>query len=173
MDDILKEFVDESKGLIEQMIEILEKVESDPSQLKELETYGQIVDRIMGGAKVLALDHPATHPVHSIANLSELCKLVGYKASQVTNNPHLITVVIAFLLDATETLASLNAEIAVPQPKKISDLLTATFLDRLQWLAKKFDENLRASVAITKESAKSTQDDIDALLRQMGVGVKK
>lgn len=173
MDDILKEFVDESKGLIDQMIEILETVESDPSQLKQLETYGQIVDRIMGGSKVLALDYPFTHPVHSIANFSELCKLVGYKASQVTNNSHLITVVIAFLLDATETLQALNTEIMAPEPKRVSELLTATFLDRLQWLAKKFDENLRSSVAITKSTAKSTQDDIDALLKQMGVGVKK
>lgn len=173
MDDILKEFQLESKELIVQMIEILERVESDPSQLRELETFGQIVDRIMGGAKVLALEYPPSHPVHAIGNFSELCKLVGYKASQVTNNQHLITVVIAFLLDASETLHDLNEEIVAPAPKKISELLTATFLDRLQWVAKKFDENLRATVAVTKESAKSTQDDIDALLKQMGVGAKR
>jgi hypothetical protein len=170
MDDMLKDFCDESKGLCEQLDEILDKVESDvTTQVKHLEGFGQIVDRIMGGAKILALDYPPEHPVHAIGTFTELCKLIGYKASQVTNNPNLTTVVVAFLQDAMETLEALLEEIVSPQPQHVSEFITMTFIDRLKWLATKFDENLRATVAVSKESAQSTQNDVEALLRQMGV----
>jgi len=169
MDDMLKDFCAESKGLIDQMAEILEKVEADPTQFKVLEEFGQVVDRIMGSAKFLALNYPPDHPIHGMANFAELCKIIGYKASQTNNNSNLITVVVAFLFDATEALATMTYVIDTDQTKMLNEVLTSTFLDRLHWLASKFDENLRATVAITKESANSTQADIDALLKQMGV----
>jgi hypothetical protein len=173
MDDILQDFVAESKELTAQLTEVLELVEEDPKLYKELEGFGQIVDRIMGSAKYLALDLPPEHPMHAIASFTELCKIIGYKASQVGNNENLTTTVAAFLLDATETLGELYDQTLADTKGGATALLSTTFLDRLRWLATKFDENLRASVAITKESAKSTQDDIDAILKQMGVGPLK
>lgn len=163
------EFVVESKGLTDQLTEILESVVEDPKLFKELEAFGQIVDRIMGSAKFIALDYPPEHPSHAIANFTELCKIIGYKASQVGDNPPLTSTVAAFLLDATETLDQLYKQLESGQSEQLSSLLTTTFLDRLRWLATKFDENLRTTVAINKESAKSTQNDIDAILKQMGI----
>jgi hypothetical protein len=168
VDEILVEFLNESKQLTEELIPILEKVEEDPTHYKEFDTFGQIIDRIMGGAAVLALDRPAGDPVHMIAKFTELCKVIGYKASQV-NNPELATITASFLIDASETLLELYEQIKSGQAGSIGEYLTETFLDRLKWLAKKFDDSLSGSIAVTKESAASAQDDIDAILKQMGM----
>lgn len=169
MDDMLKDFVDEAKELTDQLTEILEVVEGEPGKYKEFERFGQIVDRLMGGAKLCALDHPQDHPVHTIANFTELCKIIGYKASQVSGNEQLATTVASFLLDATETLCALYDRCETGTKGNLNEVLTATFLDRLQWLATKFDESLRPTVAISKASANSTQSDIDSILKQMGL----
>lgn len=176
MDDILKEFAVESKELIQEMVDILELVEVQPDKYTELEKYGQVVDRIMGGAKVLALDHPPAHMIHTIGNFAELCKLIGYKASQIGSNAQFLTIVVAFLMDATETLQDLNSGLEGGQTKPINELVTQTFLERLRWLAGQFDKNLRASVATGTENKAgdaqleaSTQADIDSLLKQMGL----
>jgi hypothetical protein len=163
MDEILVEFVGETKSLVEDMTAALEVVEEDPTKVQELERFGQVIDRIMGGAKTIALDFPAIHPIHTLANFAELCKVIGYKASQVHNNSHLITVVVSFLFDATETIEELLRNIEANDVHRMNSVVTATFLDRLKWLTQSFDESLRATVAT------SSQEDINDLLRKLGV----
>jgi len=169
MDEILDEFRNESKGLVSEMLEILEEVEGQFDHRFLLENFGQVVDRIMGGAKNLELAYEENENIRKIAKYSELCKLVGYKTSQI-DNPDLFTVSVALLLDATEMLDDLVEKFGTDKEIDVSQILSSTFLDRLSWVAGKFDENLRASVAVNKDKKDGkSQDQIDDLLKSLGI----
>lgn len=168
-ESILKEFVQESKSLISESLEILEEVEGNPSQIKKLEIYGNSVDRIMGGAKNLALMAEPTHPIHFIGDYCALCKAVGYKSSQIVNNPDFLMICVALLLDATETLSDMVNKIASPE-KVGATTLSKTFLDRLQWVSNQFGNDIRETVGNKASGEKSFgQSEIDELLRKLGI----
>lgn len=164
-ESILKEFVEESKSLISQSLEILEEVESDPSKVKTLETFGNNVDRIMGGAKSLALMLDKSHPMHFVADYCALCKAVGYKSSQISKNESFLMICVALLLDATEALKDMVDRIATGQ-KIERGTLSHTFLDRLNWISEQFGKDVRETVG----QKSLEQNDIDALLKKLGVG---
>lgn len=164
MDEILKEFQDESKVYVAELADILEEVEENIENNQKLEKFGQVVDRIMGAAKTLEGAYQDESLKH-ISSYSELCKLIGYKASQLKNQPEFCAVVVAFLLDATEMLDELIENVG--SAKKTSQVLTATFLSRLQMISGRFDSSLRGSVGV--EDKASTQSEIDELLKKMGL----
>lgn len=164
-ESILKDFIDESKSLILQSLEILEEVEQDPSQIKKLEVFGNNVDRIMGGAKNLAIMVEPDHPLYFISDYCALCKAVGYKSAQIKNNDGFLTICVALLLDATETLNDMVTKISQTDIK-FKNLLTQTFLDRLNWVSSQFGKEVRETVG-----AKSLeQSEIDDLLKKLGLG---
>lgn len=171
MDELLVDFRNESETLVAQMTAILEDVETDFSKIKGLEQYGQIADRIMGGSKSLLMaitDNQAA--VKTISNYTELCKAVGYQASQIVENDNLLTIVIALLLDATELLQSLVTNLGTEKQAEIKEIISETLLARLKWASEQFDKNLRVSVAVEKQpSGKLNQDQINALLKQLGL----
>ena len=174
MDEILTEFKQESNGLINELIEILEGVEGDISQRGRLEEYGQKVDRIMGTAKSLATADIAKDIMEKIGNYGELCKIVGYKCSQIDKNAGLFDLVIAFLLDATEMLQKMVED--VDQGKlDFKSLLGQTFLDRLKWIDRQLGEGLRGTVATPaggaakKAVADINQKQIADVLAQLGL----
>lgn len=169
MDEIVVEFKEESKKLVEEMTEILEEVDGQYIHRFMLENFGQLVDRIMGGAKNLALVVEKPDNIAKIGKYAELCKLVGYKSSQVENE-QLFTISVALLLDATEMLQEMINNLETDKEVDVKGLLNNTFLDRLSWIATKFDEGLRASVAVKQGKAPGkSQDQIDALLKQLGI----
>ena len=88
MKEIILDFCNETIGLIDELESILEELEEDPTQHGKLEKFGQIIDRIMGAAKSLALEE--------MANFCELGKAIGYQSGQV-EDPALLNVVIAVL----------------------------------------------------------------------------
>ncbi|NJL24357.1 MAG: hypothetical protein HC902_03735 [Calothrix sp. SM1_5_4] len=134
--------------MVRQLIDILESIEGDYSQYRRLEEFGQIVDRIMGSAKSLAVMIPSHKAVlESIGLYGELCKAVSYKASQVDNNPELYNIVVALLLDATEMLEEM-VERSENEELDMRRYLTSAFIDRLKWIDQRFPSNLRGSVAI-------------------------
>ncbi|MNK01175.1 hypothetical protein D3C87_189700 [compost metagenome] len=165
--EIVKDFVTESKNLIHQALELLESIEGDSSQAQELEAYGNSVDRIMGGAKSLALLAPPTHSLHMISDYSALCKAVGYKASQIKNNPQFYDVCVALLLDATETLEAL-----IDRVDETSDVLKKTlpqaFIERVRWVSNQFSSEYRGSVDSTG-SKTMNQSEIDDLMKKLGL----
>ncbi len=168
-ESILKEFVQESKSLIMESLEILEEVESDPSQVKKLEVYGNSVDRIMGGAKNLALMAEAGHPIHFIGDYCALCKAVGYKSSQIVNNPDFLMICVALMLDATEMLNEM-VEKLISTEKMEATTLSKTFLDRLQWVSNQFGKDIRETVGAKASGEKSFgQSEIDELLKKLGI----
>jgi chemotaxis protein histidine kinase CheA len=128
--EIVKDFVDESKVLIQDLLNLLESIEGDFSQVEQLEEYGQKVDRIMGGAKSLAQMVPADHALHTIADYTALCKAVGYKASRIKNNPQFFDICVGLLLDATETLKDWMSKLQAGSTIDLKSLLSTTFLER-------------------------------------------
>lgn len=172
-DEILDEFKEESKALTEQMIEVLEEIEGDFSQVSRLNDYGGLIDRIMGGAKSLALSYPTEHSIHRIAAYAEICKIVGYRGAQIQDNAEFFNICVALLLDATEMLDKMLDRISDIPNQGIQSLLTTTFLDRLHWVNSKFSETTRASVDFKKthhSEAPLAQDGIDELLKSLGIG---
>lgn len=165
--EILKDFQTESKDLIEEMNAVLEQCEGDFSQVKSLERYGQVVDRIMGGAKSVAMTVPdETHFIHKIGNYASLCKAVSYKASQITDNASFYDIAVAFLLDATEILEEMVAKVDQAKPTEFKEIFSQTFLDRLRWISGQFGQGVRASVSA---SGAMNQNDIDALMKKLGI----
>ena len=167
--EIVQDFVDESKSLIEDLILLLESLEGQFGRVHELEDYGNRIDRIMGGAKSLALMADATHPLHIVADYTALCKAVGYKASQIKKNEKFFDICVALLLDATETLDQMLGHM----DKSGDDLkksLSHTFLERVRWVSSQFSDEFRGSVdAGKKQSQKMSQDDIDELMKKLGL----
>lgn len=167
--EILKDFIAESKSLIKESADILNKVEGDLSQAKKLDQYGNLVDRIMGGAKSLAVSLPPNHILHTISDYAALCKAVGYKTSQISDNRQFYDICVALLLDATETLEIIICN-TDQGPEELKKTLPHTFIERLRWVSNKFNEEYRESVGINKHDQKNLdQPEIDDLLKKLGI----
>lgn len=166
--EIVKDFVDESKTLIEDLIQLLDGIEGDYSQVAKLEDYGNRIDRIMGGAKSLALLAPPEHALHLIADYTALCKAVGYKGAQIKNNSQFYDICVALLLDATETLDQMLDRMDIPGDD-LKKSLSNTFLERVRWVSNQFSDDMRGSVDTGKTGGKMSQDDIDELMRKLGL----
>ncbi|MEN0057344.1 MAG: hypothetical protein AAGB31_00810 [Bdellovibrio sp.] len=166
--EIVEDFVNESKTLIEELLELLESIEGDYAQVQRLADYGNNVDRIMGGAKSLALMAPPDHALHMISDYAALCKAVGYKASQIQNNEKFYDICVAILLDATETLNTLLANIH-RDGKVLRQTIPQAFIERLRWVSHQFNEGYSMSVGTGQSSGKLKQSDIDDLLKKLGL----
>lgn len=167
--EIVQDFVDESKSLIEDLILLLESLEGHFKRVQELEDYGNRIDRIMGGAKSLALLADQNHPLHLVADYTALCKAVGYKASQIKDNEKFFDICVALLLDATETLDQMLGHMD-QSAEELKKSLSHTFLERVRWVSQQFSDEFRGSVdAQNKESQKMSQDDIDELMKKLGL----
>ena len=164
--EIVKEFVSESKNLIKQLLEMLENIEGDFSRVAQLAKYGNLADRIMGGAKSLALTAPEYHALNVISDYASLCKAVGYKASQITKNQQLFDICVALLLDGTETLNLLvdKLELSAVEIKKI---IPTAFIERLRWVSGQFSADYSESVGPQK--AAMSQSEIDKLMTKLGL----
>lgn len=170
--ELVDGFVLESKGLVAYMTEILESCEGRFDQVQRLEDYGLNVDRIMGGAKSLAvMESDPNHLMHKVGDYAALCKAVGYKASQIRDNTTFYDICVALLLDATEILEEMIE--MIENGKKITsvkDLVSKTLLDRLRWVSSQFSAEYRASVSAKQSDAnKMNQNQIDDLLSKLGL----
>ncbi len=164
--EIVKEFVAESKNLIHLLTTLLESIEGDFSRVKKLSDFGNVVDRIMGGAQSLSLLAPPDHALHLISDYATLCKSVSYKASQIKENRQLFDVCVALLLDGAETLgiliSKLDQDIRRDQLRK---MIPDAFLERLRWISGQFASGVSSSVGSTSLD----QNEIDALMKKLGV----
>ncbi len=166
--EILNEFIVESKGIVKKSIEVLELVEGDMVQAEKLKEYGNLVDRIMGGAKSIALMATPGHSINLVADYAALCKAVGYKASQINSNPQFFDICVALLQDATENLDSLLENLD-RSPEQLKMVISSTFLDRLRWVSNKFSGDYRESVGSGNAGGKGLeQNEIDNLMKKLG-----
>ncbi len=140
MKELVEEFCDESDELLEQLRDILDNFEDDPTQSQYLEEFGQTIDRIMGAAQTMG--------VTNIGDLSQMGKIIGYKASQ-SSQQALQEVTAGVLFDLCDFLEVLLVNIR--EGESHSDLNYETFQNRLQWLADKFKDIERSSCSIDGE----------------------
>ena len=172
-EEILKDFVKETKGLIAQMQETLLDAEADITLAQSLESYGQMVDRIMGGARIIAVDmQDKNHLIHKLADYTGICKAVGYKTSQIKDNHEFYQICVALLMDATDLLEEMMNEIEKGSPSlSLKEIISQTLIDRLRWVSEKFSSEYRESVEIKSDSkvTKLSQDEIDKLMSKLGL----
>lgn len=167
---ILAEFQSESKKLLQQMKIILEDCGTGAAPALRLEDYGNLVDRIMGGAKSIAVALSVqVHPIHKVSDYADVCKVVGYKTSQIKDHDAFFEICIALLLDATEVLEELILGLMTMKPEDVNSLITQKILDRLRWVAGKFGEDGQVGRASKDRKGKLNQKNIDDLLKKLGV----
>jgi hypothetical protein len=161
---ILADFTSESLILVDECIELLESIENDPSEVERLKDFANRIDRVMGGAKSLALMAPPDHPLNLIGDYCAICKSVGYQGAQIQDNDQFYNVVVALLLDAVEMTQVLFAKLdsTIPELKK---MFSTTFLERLKWISFQYDELEKKRSG----SQKMAQNEIDALLKKLGL----
>lgn len=161
---ILNDFTSESLVLVDECIELLESIENDPSEVEKLKDFANRIDRVMGGAKSLALMAPPDHPLNLIGDYCAICKSVGYQGAQIQNNDQFYNVVVALLLDAVE----MTKELFAKMDKSVTELkktFTTTFLERLKWISFQYDELEKKRSG----GKKMEQNEIDALLKKLGL----
>lgn len=164
--ELLNGFLHEARQLTKQLLDILDELEDSPERVGDLANYGNLVDRVMGGAKSLAIMVPDTHALHVISDYSELCKIVGYKGSQILNNDRFFNIVVALLLDATETLSLLLERVDQPV-SMLRQSFSDTFIERLKWVSHQFGDGFSQTVQ-SKDNQKMTQNEIDKLMSKLG-----
>jgi chemotaxis protein histidine kinase CheA len=160
MAEIITEFCEESEGIYNELDGILESYEDEPESQK-LEEFGQIIDRVMGAAKSVDAVQTGLY--------CDLGKSISYKASQSMDQA-LLDIVIAVLFDTVEILQSMNKNIESTKEEKVSGINLEAFGSRLRWLADKFKDIQRSSVAIAPQEKKlEDQKSIDQLLADLGL----
>lgn len=160
MAEIVDDFCQESESIYKSLEEMLEAYEDDQDS-KKLEEFGQVIDRVMGAAKSVDATQTGVY--------CELGKTISYKASQSMDKA-LLDIVLAVLFDTVEILQIMNKNIMSCREEKVSGINLEAFASRLRWLADKFKNIQRSSVAIgAKEKQLKDQVSIDALLADLGL----
>ena len=156
MKEIVDDFCTEAEELFDQLERSLETLEENPNNSKELEKFGQVIDRIMGAAKSIGASE--------IALFCELGKVIGYKSSQVKEIP-LIEVVVAILFDSILMLRKMVTALREGNDNSMKNLNTKAFATRLTWLSEKFKDIDRASCSVDNLS----QSSIDDIMQSLGL----
>lgn len=160
MVEIIEDFCKESETIYNELEEMLDDYE-DSKDPKKLEEFGQVIDRVMGAAKSVDADLTGMY--------CELGKTISYKASQSMDTA-LLDIVTAVLFDTVEILQVMNKAISVDKVEKVTGINLEAFGTRLRWLADKFKDIQRSSVAIApKEKKLEDQKSIDDLLASLGL----
>jgi hypothetical protein len=155
--DILNDFYTESKGLIDELIELLESMEGDFKQKDKLRVFGNKIDRIMGAASSIAMMAEPDHGLNLITDYTSLCKVVAYKAADNETNAKLYDVTVALLLDATEALSVLIFKIELPMAE-LKQSISPNFIERVRWVSEQF----------SKQDSLKAQSEIDDLMKKLG-----
>jgi len=160
MKEILDDFVLECDSQVKVIEDILFELEDDLTNNALFEKFGQVIDRMMGAAKSLEISE--------VAVLCELGKTLGYKSSQIQDEK-LRSIVVAVMFDAIDLLRILNQKLKHSDELKISEISTEAFVNRMRWLGDKFANINRSSVVIGNTDNIMEQNDINDLLKQLGM----
>jgi chemotaxis protein histidine kinase CheA len=163
MKEIVDEFCNECSELIEELVEKLEEYEDNPKNSGLLENYGQIIDRMMGAAKTMGAEE--------IGTLCQMGKIIGYKASQNTQQA-LNEIAAGILFDTVDLLEILVGNLR-DQKVDDHDFNIEAFITRLNWLAEKYKHIDRGSCDIDQDgvdalNGANTTAELEALISQFG-----
>ncbi|PIU01314.1 MAG: hypothetical protein COT74_02090 [Bdellovibrionales bacterium CG10_big_fil_rev_8_21_14_0_10_45_34] len=171
MNELVTEFIAESETALDECLKILEEIEGNFEQVKRLEDVGQIIDRVMGGAKNMALLEESHGLLSWIGDAAELCKIVAYRGSQIRSHADLFNLVSAFLIDTVEVLQE-QLRLLPSFQKEATVEISRAFLDRLSWVKEVFSPEFRSSVKVSDNPSLGggktvNQDEIDELLKRL------
>lgn len=139
---ILNDFKEEANGLLTELNECVEELESPRTQfpVETLAKFSQRIDRIMGAAQTLQMMSGDHAGIARIASLSEMCKHLGYRATKA-NAPALIPLFAAFWADTIDLIGELIANLSDPtECEQIGVSQGKALLGRLQWLLGKVNQ---------------------------------
>jgi len=169
MAEIVDEFLEESRGLTEELIDTIEDFEDDLSNTSLLEAFGQKIDRIMGAAESIEAE--------KIGKYCKLGKLISYKASQINKEEQeLLNITCAVMADTADILMAMYDSVEKDKDEEVKGINLEAFFKRLEWLAEKFSHIERASVAYKDNEGEDTgssggdkvsNDDIDDLIASL------
>lgn len=157
--DILADFQTESKAILQELTEVVEKLEDSDGDFPttELQTFSQRIDRIMGAAKTMLMMDSQHQGMQRIAGIAEICKQLGYKAAEAKASD-LIPIFAAFWADTIDVMTELvDCVEDATECARISHSSAQVLQNRLQWLAQKIN---------TGQTQTASQIDVDALLQQ-------
>ena len=120
----------------------------------------------MGTAQNVQILYPEIKNFSLISDYAAVCKVVAYKATAIKSNMPFVSVVISFLIDATETLQTLIIKCESP----IQDLkaqFNPAFIDRLKWISNKFIDEYKGAVGLGRGGL--DQSNLDDLLKKLGI----
>ena len=166
--DILADFQAETKGLLEELEETVEKLETQVNVFPsaELEQFAQRIDRVMGAAQTLNQFDPNHLGLKRIGAIAQLCKKLGYTASQL-KMPGLVPLFAAFWADTLEVLGELvDACADEAKTKQLTDSFSSVLQNRLTWLSEKVQK--MAPAGTSGGAPLSAQLDVDQLLASFG-----
>jgi hypothetical protein len=136
---ILVEFREESKQILAELEEIVEKMEDDQTCKgnENFTGFSQRIDRIMGASKTIALLFPFNPGLKEIGKITALCKAMGYKAVE-TDSPALVPIFCGFWADSIEVLNDVinSLENANEVDRIVGDFVPVV-RKRLEWLSSK------------------------------------
>lgn len=170
---LMNEFRTRAQPLIRQLNTLLEAVEPQMSEAARLRDYGRIVDLILQSSRTLGQSIDSLqHPIHRISDYALVCRSVALHTSEIVENQALYDTAVALLMDATEVLADMisltSAQAAGEDPVK--KYLNQKLVERLQWMSYQFrDLESKVRPKIEEEENKMSQNDIDDLLKKLGV----
>lgn len=157
-----KEILDDFRKESAQLLGELEKVVSDledndgkefpEEQLKE---FSQKIDRIMGAAKTILVMDPGHEGISFLANISEMCKTMGYQAAALRKTA-LVPIFAGFWAETVETMLEILKHIDASAPtRELIQSSSAVIQKRLAWLAERVapdgDEQKAKVVALLKK----------------------
>jgi len=111
-EEILVEFVTESKGLLAELTSVVEMIETAsedpgaPFPEELLREFAQKIDRIMGAAQTMDMMDEGNPVLAAIGRLAQGCKTIGYQAAEKKKTA-LLPFFAAFWVETIEVVGEL------------------------------------------------------------------
>lgn len=164
--ELLSEFIAESRRLVDECESLLEDIEDDASQAPRLAEFANKIDRVMGGAKSLAMLGSPQHPLHIVGDITALCKALGERGAKAASQEQLYMLTVAFCLDAVEITRKLLVALQDPSAEAPPEL-KAAILDRVNWMAGIY-KKIPKGMLDNEIAPKLDQNEIDDLMKKLG-----
>ena len=161
--EILTDFQAETKGLLEELTEVVEKLEeaSGAFPAAELAEFSQKIDRVMGAAQTMSSLEAGHAGLERIGAIAQICKSLGYKAIEC-KAVTLVPLFAAFWADTLDVLAELVETLGDDAANKAKAAAFAAVLqNRLTWLSGKVQTS---AGGVNLQS----QAEIDEILAKLG-----
>lgn len=142
-DEILKEFIEESKTIVQDAKSILVRIQENLDLYPDLSKYSNAVDRIMGGSATVALGFSKDHPLHIVTDYTLTCKVLSVQLIQFANDKNLLKNCLMMLIETTEIVEKIIASLHLPNID-VRNLVPPNFIERVKELSIHFQQSKKS-----------------------------